>query len=198
MCKTCFSTNLIASLGARSSTSTSSTIAEMEASVLFPNKPIKNMETSMLLTSVLHINSPKSKPLHIYTYICTLFGSLFYKCIIRNTKTKITVIHKILFNTLQSQEMSLLKITSWKIQVSYTFLSLLALNLKKLWWMVVVQGRFTCKQLAEEFHVILSQCLQKLWARYFQKSQNTACGLKLCCKEKKITPLFTILLNVDY
>lgn len=104
MCKTCFSTNLIASLGARSSTSTSSTIAEMEASILFSNKTAKNMETSMLLTSVLYISSPKSKPLHIYTYICTLlgtlFGSLFYKCIIRNTKTKITVIHKILFNTL--------------------------------------------------------------------------------------------------
>lgn len=107
MCKTCFSTNLIASLGARSSTSTSSTIAEMEASVLFPYKPVENasnMETSMLLTSVLYISSPKSKPLHIYTYICTLlgilFGSLFYKCFTRDNKTKITVIHKILFNTL--------------------------------------------------------------------------------------------------
>lgn len=56
--------------------------------------------------------------------------------------------------------MSLLKITSWKIQVSYTFLSLLALNFKKLWWMVAVQGRFTCKQLAEEFHVIVYRNLK--------------------------------------
>lgn len=170
MCKTCFSTNLIASLGARSSTSTSSTIAEMEASVLFPYKPVENasnMETSMLLASVLYISSLKSKPLHIYTYICTLlgilFGSLFYKCFTRNTKTKITVIHKILFNTLQSQDMSLLKIISWKIQVSYTFLSLLALNLKSCGGWLLCRAGLRVNNLQKNFmiNVILSQCLQK-------------------------------------
>lgn len=68
--------------------------------------------------------------------------------------------------------------------------------------MVAVQGRFTCKQLAEEFHVIVYRNLKNdnnhFLGKIFLEISKYNMWAETVLQKEKITPLFTILLNVDY